>query len=506
LDQPAKSLSNYLAAYVALIRANTQTAWVVAEIAEITDRNNSHIYLDLIEQDEAGQIIAKAKAAIWKGTRTKILDEFSKGTGGSKLLKGMEVMVLVRGGMHIQHGFSLVIEGINHQFTLGEAERKLREIRTRLTEDGIIGKNRALVAPTDFTRVVVISPPAAAGLGDFQSHADLLQRAGLCQFEYLSASFQGEGAAGAIVDRISYAISSHARIDCIVIIRGGGAQADLMWLNEYVLARAICASPIPVMAGVGHERDKTILDEVSCISFHTPSKLIGHIFNLVTGNAMAASKSWDQIGVQATNLHKRIQSDIQSVLQHISHLSNASIVRSEIESDRRMEIILLKSNSDVDQATQNIELSIAKIKASTSKHLTTAEHQTSLSNRDVVLTSQKQVDILNQAIGRKKEQIADRAGSITREIQTQASNSRKIMFEHAKRIIEQAQSDARTSVQYVLGMGPKRTMQRGFVMAKRTNGKLVMRSEGLVAGDVLALSFSDGEVTADIKEVRKETP
>jgi exodeoxyribonuclease VII large subunit len=221
---------------------------------------------------------------------------------------------------------------------------------------------------------------------------------------------------------------------------------------------------------------------------------------------MAASKSWDQIGVQATNLHKRIQSDIQSVLQHISHLSNASIVRSEIESDRRMEIILLKSNSDVDQATQNIELSIAKIKASTSKHLTTAEHQTSLSNRDVVLTSQKQVDILNQAIGRKKEQIADRAGSITREIQTQASNSRKIMFEHAKRIIEQAQSDARTSVQYVLGMGPKRTMQRGFVMAKRTNGKLVMRSEGLVAGDVLALSFSDGEVTADIKEVRKETP
>ena len=100
-DQKANSLSSFLSSYIALIKANSRLEWVIAEISEIADRNNGHIYLDLIEQDADGQIVAKCKAAIWKGLRAKVLDTFAQGTGGGRLAKGMKVMVLARAGMHV---------------------------------------------------------------------------------------------------------------------------------------------------------------------------------------------------------------------------------------------------------------------------------------------------------------------------------------------------------------------------------------------------------------------
>jgi exodeoxyribonuclease VII large subunit len=504
-DQKASSLSSFLASYIALIKANSRLEWVIAEISEISDRNNSHIYLDLIEQDASGQIVAKCKAAIWKGMRGKVLDTFAQGTGGGRLAKGMKVMVQVRAGMHIQYGFSLVVENINPQFTLGEAERKLREIRARLTSEGIINRNRALVTPTDFTRVVVISPPAAAGLGDFRAHADLLANAGLCQFIYLSAAFQGDGSAAGISESVRTALLRAADSDCLVIIRGGGAQADLMWLNDYELAKVICTSPLPVMVGIGHERDKTILDEVACQSFHTPSKLIGHIFDAITGNAMTAGKSWDQIGVQATKSHERIQRDIRSTLQQISQLANNTISRGSAEVDRNMERIQLKSQSDIDQAGQNIELRISRIRSAADRDVVTVKHQITLSHRDVVTISRNHVDIARQSIDRDMGQISERAAATARETQILVTRAREVVFEHAARMVEQARSGARSSVQYVLGMGPTRTLQRGFVMAKQTNGKILMRSEAISPGDSLTLSFADGDVTTNVKQVtRKE--
>ena len=504
-DQNASSLSSFLSSYIALIKANSRLEWVIAEISEISDRNNGHIYLDLIEQDASGQIVAKCKAAIWKGMRGKVLDTFAQGTGGGRLAKGMKVMILVRAGMHVQYGFSLVVESINPQFTMGEAEKKLREIRTRLTAEGLINRNHALPAPTDFTRVVVISPPAAAGLGDFRAHADLLQNAGLCQFIYLSAAFQGDGSAAGISECIRTALLRAADADCLVIIRGGGAQADLMWLNDYELAQAICTSPLPFLVGIGHERDRTILDEVACQTFHTPSKLIGHIFDAIISNAITASKAWDQIGVHATKSHERIQRDIRSTLQQISQLANSTISRGSAEVDRNMERIHLKSQADIDQAGQNIELRLSRIRSSADRDVVTVKHQISLSHRDVVMISQNQVDIARKSIDRDMGQVSERAATTARETQILVTRAREMVFEHATRMVEQAKSEARSSVQYVLGMGPARTLQRGFVMAKQTNGKIVMRSVEIAPGDSLTLSFADGDVSTNVKHVtRKE--
>ncbi len=503
--QKASSLSDFLSSYVALIKANSRLEWVIAEISEITDRNNGHIYLELIEQDAGGQIVAKCKAAIWKGMRGKVLDTFAQGTGGSRLAKGMKVMVQVRAGMHVQYGFSLIIEGINPQFTLGEAEKKLREIRTRLTVEELINRNRALPAPSDFTRVVVISPPAAAGLGDFRAHADLLQNAGLCQFIYLSAMFQGDGSAAGITESIHTALTRAADADCLVVIRGGGAQADLMWLNDYALAKAICTSPLPVLVGIGHERDKTILDEVACVSFHTPSKLIGHIFDSIVSNAMAASKAWDQIGVQATKTHERIQRDIRSTLQQVWQLATSTVNLGRSEVDRNMERIQLKSQSDIDQTGQSIELRLGRIRSAAEREVALVSNRIMLARRDVMTISGNQVDVAQKSVVRDLDQVIERAAATARETQIKVTRAREIVFESATRMVEQARSESRSAVQYVIGMGPTRTLQRGFAMAKREDGKIVMRSEGIAAGESLTVSFADGEVLTNVKQVtRKE--
>ena len=154
------------------------------------------------------------------------------------------------------------------------------------------------------------------------------------------------------------------------------------------------------MVGIGHERDKTILDEVACQSFHTPSKLIGHIFDAITGNAMTAGKSWDQISVRATQSHERTQRDIRSALQQISQLANSTISRGSAEVDRNMERIHLKSQADIDQTGKNIELHLSRIRSAADRDVVTVKHQISLSHRDVVTISRNQVVIARQSIDR----------------------------------------------------------------------------------------------------------
>jgi exodeoxyribonuclease VII large subunit len=179
----------------------------------------------------------------------------------------------------------------------------LRQIRTALSREGVIDRNRQLASPTEFCRVAVISPDGAAGLGDFKRDADILASAGLCSFNYQSARFQGLDAAIDIKNRLLSVLDAQKddlpRYDAICIIRGGGSVTDLYWLNDLDLAMAVCNCPFPILTGIGHERDNTILDEIANRRFDTPSKVIGHIRDVICGNAYTATAHYQQIMLSA---------------------------------------------------------------------------------------------------------------------------------------------------------------------------------------------------------------
>jgi exodeoxyribonuclease VII large subunit len=290
------SLTELLARVGSVIdHAFPRAEWVRIEISSLNDKSG-HVYLDAIDRDPAGKELSKSRAIIWRGQANKIGEKFFKATG-TRLADGMKVLVLVQPQFKGQYGLSLNITDVDPSFTLGDMEARLKRIREKLEADGDAEKNRNLPAPIDFSNVAVISPEGAAGFGDFQAEADRLVGAGLCSFTYFHAVFQGEKAKDSLKEAFIKAHTTHDidPFDALVVIRGGGAAADLHWLNEYIVAKMVCRFHTPVFTGIGHERDSTILDEYAHRSFGTPSKVISHIKEVIATRANKALEDWTVI-------------------------------------------------------------------------------------------------------------------------------------------------------------------------------------------------------------------
>lgn len=326
-------------------------AWISAEISELRI-NKGHMFITLVEHDEQGNMMARTSAKIWQAQVNLINSKFKAGTG-SELDAGIKVLVQARVEFHAQYGLSLFIDDIDPTYTLGDMAAKLAKIRETLTNEKIISKNKELPRPLDFTRVAVISPANAAGLGDFNREAQILAKYNLCHFEYYSATFQGEAAPADICRAIDAAIMEHKKnpFDALVIIRGGGALSDLAWLNNEQLARALCLCPIHVMVGVGHERDFTILDEVAGERFDTPSKVVHRIFTVITDNAIQADSSYAEIGRKVHHVMKYTEYSLDKLSQEISTASFNMLQRV----GERIANILMQIETQVKQGCSALE-------------------------------------------------------------------------------------------------------------------------------------------------------
>ncbi len=281
------SLSQLLAGIAQLVaQACPGGVWTLVEVVDVRSRNG-HVYLELTERDAQGQILARANAMIWASVASRILPEFEQ-TSGATLAAGIKLLARARPVFKPQYGFSLEIDALDASYTLGDLEAGKREIRERLQREGLYQRQQQLAPPWDYNFVLVLAPEGGAGLGDFQAEAERLQRHGLCRFRYAYSRFQGEGAADALHAALLAALDrlpARQPPDAVAIIRGGGAVNDLAWLNDYALARALCELEIPVLTGIGHERDNTLLDEVAQQRFDTPSKVIGGIEQLIARRA-----------------------------------------------------------------------------------------------------------------------------------------------------------------------------------------------------------------------------
>ena len=267
--------------------------WIVAEVLKIS--SGAHRYLELVEYDEQRKEVAKTQGMIWRD-RVSMLAQFKQSTG-LDVGAGMKILFRAKPVFHEVYGLSLEINALDSSYTLGDMEAKIKMIREYLREKNWLHLNKSLAQPRDFTRVAVISPADAAGLGDFRVEADRLQQHGVCEFDYYPATFQGPQSSASIVDQM---ICVHEQLqiqpyDCLIIIRGGGDKAGLYHLNDRRLAASVCRFPIPVFVGIGHERDKVFLEEVAGQRFATPSLLISHIKQQIVSNARQAMAQYDQL-------------------------------------------------------------------------------------------------------------------------------------------------------------------------------------------------------------------
>lgn len=244
--------------------------WVVAELADVHERGG-HCYMDLIEKDERSNTpIARAQARCWRNRWLLVKMHFEKATG-KLFTAGIKVLLKVRAQFHENYGFSWIVNDVDPSFTMGDMAQRRQEIVRKLTEEGVIDDNKQLPFPLFAQRIAVISSQGAAGYGDFQ-HQLLYNDYGLRFYTTLFPSvMQGEGVSQGVIAALNAINDQLDNFDVVVIIRGGGATSDMSGFDTLELARHVANFPLPVITGIGHDRDECVLDIVAHRRVKTPT-------------------------------------------------------------------------------------------------------------------------------------------------------------------------------------------------------------------------------------------
>ncbi len=259
--------------------------WVQAEISSISPSGQGHCYLELVQKDATGRsFLAKAKANIWRGTWLKLKPYFEAQTGET-LKVGMKVLLQVTVTFHEVYGYSLVVQDIDPTYTMGDMARRRKEILEQLTKDGVIGLNKELEIPDLPNRIAVISSATAAGWGDFRNQLDGNIYGFRFYVKLFPALMQGDDVERSVISALNAVADRRDDFDLVVIIRGGGAVSELSCFDSYNLAFNIANFPLPVITGIGHERDDTVADVVAHTKVKTPTAAAEFIINRVFDTA-----------------------------------------------------------------------------------------------------------------------------------------------------------------------------------------------------------------------------
>jgi exodeoxyribonuclease VII large subunit len=538
------TLSAFMRPLTAAVKAVSTSQWVAAEISEVRDTH--HAYITLVETGADGKPVAQIKATIWANGKPKLYGRFEAGTGGEKLRVGIKVLLKLRPELHPAFGLSATVEDIDPSYTLGAAAKALIELRQRLITEGAYDRQRRLPQPTDFTSVAVISPAGAAGEGDFRSHADPLEAAGLCRFTYYTATFQGERASPEIVSALRAVYSAHkaAPFDAVIILRGGGAQSDLAWLNDYEISNAISKMPLPVLVAIGHERDTTILDEIANVSFHTPSKAIGYIASCIIDRAREAIEAFESIVSTVTKTHALYSQAIARARESI-HTASVHQLRVAIDTVvASQQSITAGAHFAIEHTAQGLEQSVSALKDDARRQVETASRTIDTGVNDVVAGADRMVASVEHGMGRFREVIHGAATRSMAVAEQQIDGYRLLTRDRAylghslvtdnvttltRRITDRARTDitaaqvdvdgrvnlirdrsflaitnigdrVKSSMEFVMGLGPERTLQRGFVITRHQDGKPITRRSQVSSGERLQLQFADGNIQATTTE------
>ncbi|WP_455076412.1 exodeoxyribonuclease VII large subunit [Prevotella koreensis] len=353
--------------------------WVEAEISELRVVRG-HCYIDLIEKSEGTNTpIARASAKCWQNTWSVISPYFEKVTG-QRLRSGMNVLMLVSANFHPAYGFSWIISDIDPTYTLGDMARKRQAIIDQLKREGVFDLQKELSLPLFCQHIAVISSANAAGYGDFVDQLESNAHGFRFVTRLFPATMQGEGVEQSIIAALNniyetFLTSDETAPDCVVIIRGGGATSDLSGFDTLALAENVAQFPIPVITGIGHERDESILDMISHTRVKTPTAaaalLIDHL-----------KRVWDYLqeaqGVLETNARQRMdleQMRLQRAAQKIPPLFSLFKERQEHRIDSMMRDMIAAAQRLISDEMHKVETLESIIKPMLERRVTGEMHR-----------------------------------------------------------------------------------------------------------------------------------
>ena len=334
--------------------------WVSAEISELKVNRSGHCYLNLVEKGESdGAPRAEARAVIWR-TAYATLDAAFHRTTGIHLAAGIRVLVRVGVSYHEVYGFSLHIVDIDPSYTLGEVERRRRETIARLKSDGVWDMNRELVMASPTLRIAIISSATAAGYQDFMRE---LRR---CPYRFEVTLFeslmQGDAAEHSVVAALDAIAMREEEFDAVAIIRGGGSTSDLALFDSYIIASHVAQFPLPIISGIGHDKDISIVDMVAHTMCKTPTavathfvervdELMQHLESLTADIRTHAGRIIHEHTLHIYSLH----TDVERVARERVNMLLNNIERLESGIKSHVEFLLLTESRRLDNVERTLQ-------------------------------------------------------------------------------------------------------------------------------------------------------
>lgn len=397
MEEEIFSLSEVLNAVSRTIQRNLAGPyWTCAEIAEISYRG--HCYLTLAETDASGRIIAKCRATIWKNTFDLLSVKFFQQTG-LQLCSGMRVQVLAAPNFHSEFGFSLNIVGIEPRYTLGEIALRRQETINRLAQEGIIENNKKLRLSIVPQRIAVISSASAAGYQDFINQLTNNPLGYKFYTALYPALMQGEKSPQSVIDallQIKNDVETHghasqnkracqdgAIFDAVVIIRGGGSEMDLKAFDDYAVAREVALFPLPVLAGIGHTKDTSVVDIVANMELKTPTAVADYLIHTI-------DSAWKNVEDCSQRLFAYAASTLDKEKQTLTQITEFLSAKAKTATDIEKQ--------KIDSSAYRLQISAKRLATDTMRIITSKQESISRAVRFSISKKLSNFDLLEQKI------------------------------------------------------------------------------------------------------------
>ena len=456
MSNVALSLRQYTSEIANSIRTNPvlQSRWVIAELSDVCERGG-HCYMELVEKDDRGVTIARLRGTIWANNFVyKIKPKFEQITG-QKFKSGLKVMIFGSASFHEQYGLSFNIIDVDPSFTIGDMERIRREIIETLTREGVVNSNKILLMPRVPQRIAIVSAKGAAGYGDFMNQLQTNPMGFKFYTHLFEATMQGETTSKSVIKALADIEMTIDLWDCVVIIRGGGATSDLNGFDNLELARRVATFALPVVVGIGHERDRTVLDDIANVRVKTPTAAAEWLI-------MCAQQTLDQALDLANQVARYAKDFIMGASKQLSYIEGA------IPMIAKQQIINSKSNltaiaSALPYMTKNRILS---------------------ANRTIEALAR---DVQHSAIGKISA------------AQTYLKTMSDVLANAVPKAIINQDKRLKALENVVEALSPQKTLRRGFSLTK-VNGKTIRSVAELIDNNVITTCLADGEITSVVNK------
>ncbi|MEA1875181.1 MAG: exodeoxyribonuclease VII large subunit [Bacteroidota bacterium] len=427
--------------------------WVIAEISDFNVNYRGHCYLSLVEKDKNGdKIKAKARGIIW-ASRYRMLSAYFQSGSGESMKAGIKVMVKVTVDYHELYGLSLQIIDIDPTYTLGDIERRRREIIQQLEDAGIMEMNKTLDPPLLIQNIAVISSDTAAGFGDFVAQMETNSKHYDFKLHLFKAAMQGVDTEKTVIKALEAIYNAEIDYDVVIIIRGGGSRTDLAAFDNFEIASNIAQFPIPVLSGIGHERDASVVDLVAFKHLKTPTAVAEFILEHTEGLEESLDYELNRL-LNVTRLYIENQEDklnrintifIPTVRRALANQSNQlNFLASRLH--RSIRNNLVEKASRVNQLEYRIKSNLNALFKSENHNLNNQINRLQSANRGFINSQNIQLDKLEQ---------------------------------------------------YILSNDPKRLLEKGYSLTTK-NGKRIDSIKSLNKGETIKTWFKDGTVDSEI--------